>query len=389
MNRKQDLQFKLFVTTLGVWLILGSLVMGWVDSTFYLLAFGLLALTTTLSLIYPARWLSIGVTLASTGLFIVVQLLMYGFVPRVAFTSLLCFLVLGGAAVLGMLANRHFTRVVQQLEQQNKLVDELRLYDPDTNLLRYTYALQTLKTEIARSQRYNRQVCLFFLQVSEPVEWTRAPEAKPRAYQHLAALLRESLRAVDVPFIHDTNLGAILPETDPAGARLVCERLAERIANKLRLAVHIGVAHFPSDGVTEEELVRGAQAALHLAVTTKQPLVFYVQLRHAVQPAPATPPLELPTNQPTAPASHTGVVITVSGLRNIADIVRIEQALRDYVGVTNVQSVRFTEGTLVLQVNHLPDGLTQQLSELIALPVEQVTQDSHGIHVQVKDGASA
>lgn len=395
VNTKQNLQFKLLVATLGVWLILGSLVMGWADATFYVLAFGLLALTTTLSLIYSARVLGVGMVVAGGLIFGAVQVIVYGLTPSIAFPIILCLIVLSGAATLGMLANRQFTHMTQQLEQQHRLVDELRLYDPETNLLRYPYALQTLKNEIVRSQRYNRSLCVLLLQVDEPSEWTRAENdaTKRAAYQQIAELLRGSLRTIDVSFFNSTKFGAILPETDTAGARLVAERLLERLANKMRLAAHIGVAHFPSDGVTEEELMRDAQAALQLAVTTEQPLVFYVQLRHAARPAPPTQPLELKVTAPSATvAEHTGVELHIAGLHDLAKTLRIEQALRDYVGAENVRTLRFMDGTLVLELKHLPDEWNQKLGELIALPIERITREGQAIHVRVQEvgvGAAA
>jgi len=394
VNARQDLQFKLLVATLGVWLILGSLVLGWVDPTFHMLAFGVLALTTTLALIHSSRALGIGVTIAGTLIFTVVQVIVYGLTPRVVLPALVCLIAQSGATVLGMLANQHFTRLARQLEQQHQLVDELRIYDPDTNLLRYPYALQTLKSEIARSQRYGRQVCILFLQVSEPTEWTRAEgvEAKRVAYQQIADLLRSSLRAVDVPFVNATKFGAILPETDAAGARLVCERLTERIAQKLRLAAHIGVAHFPSDGVTEEALVRGAEAALHLSMTTGQPIVFYVQLRHAVQtPAPQVQPLELRgTANPTVPRSNGATLqLSVAGLRDATQTLRIEQALCDYVGESNVRPLRFVDGTLVIEIHQPPKSLITRLPELVALPIQQIEQGNGWVQVLVGEATGA
>ncbi|MCX7837916.1 MAG: diguanylate cyclase [Anaerolineae bacterium] len=389
MNVKQDLQFKLLVATLGVWLILGSLVIGWVDSTFYMLAFGLLALTTTLTLIYSSRLLDVGIVIAGTLIFGVVQVLVYGFTPRIVFPAIVCLVALSGAAALGTLANRQFTRVSQQLEQQHRLVDELRVYDPDTNLLRYPYALQTLKNEIARSQRYNRPLCVLFLRVNEPPEWMQPQGelAKRAAYQQIAELVRGSLRTVDVAFFNATKFGAILPETDAVGSRLVAERLIERIANKMRLATYIGIAHFPSDGVTEEELVRGAEAALQLALTTGQPLVFYVQLRHAVRPAAPIQPLDLPPTSQPSPLNHTGIELHIAGLRDLANTLRIEQALRDYVGAENVRTLRFMDGTLVLELKHPPSDLTQKLAELIPLPIEQLAREGRTIHARVQEAS--
>jgi hypothetical protein len=56
-------------------------------------------------------------------------------------------------AWLGTLTSSEIRRTQRQIGNDSRMIQELRLYDPTTGLLRYQYALQTLKREINRSQR--------------------------------------------------------------------------------------------------------------------------------------------------------------------------------------------------------------------------------------------
>jgi GGDEF domain-containing protein len=89
---------------------------------------------------------------------------------------------------------------------------------------------------------------------------------------------------VDTSFVNG-KLGSILPHTNPDGACIVAERLVANAARRLKLDLHVGIAHFPGDAVTEEELLQDAEAALQVALTSGRPVVLYNQVREAVDTA--------------------------------------------------------------------------------------------------------
>jgi diguanylate cyclase (GGDEF)-like protein len=69
----------------------------------------------------------------------------------------------------------------------------------------------------------------------------------------------------------------VLPETPPDGARVVADKIAGVIRNRpfvdddgtgVPLTVSIGVASFPEDGSTADELVRAADLAMYRAKET-------------------------------------------------------------------------------------------------------------------------
>jgi GGDEF domain-containing protein len=73
--------------------------------------------------------------------------------------------------------------------------------------------------------------------------------------------------------------GAILPDTKPEGALVVARRLSDIVARKSRIDLRIGIAHFPTDGVTEQELQKAAETALQLALTSDQTIALYSQIQ--------------------------------------------------------------------------------------------------------------
>ena len=59
------------------------------------------------------------------------------------------------------------------------------------------------------------------------------------------------------------------------------DRLITSVQNRARFALNIGLAEFPGDGLTENELLQSVETAFQQAKTTRQPLVRYAQLEKA------------------------------------------------------------------------------------------------------------
>lgn len=177
-----------------------------------------------------------------------------------------------------------------EMDNNQKLFDDLILYDPITGLMRYQQALRLLKSEIIRSQRYKRNVCLLLVKIEKEEESKNQPDAEDTESikRQIAGALINSVRASDIPFIGN-EYGAVLPETNLDGAKIVINRLINTVVNKVRMPINIGIAQFPEDGLTEVELSRAAEAALQLASKTGKPVVQYNQIRNATKSSNAVP----------------------------------------------------------------------------------------------------
>jgi GGDEF domain-containing protein len=169
------------------------------------------------------------------------------------------------------------------VENNQKLIDELRLYDPVTGLIRYKQALRLLKSEIIRCERYKRKVCLLLFQVENNGESLDPETAENFADldRKMSGALMSSVRTSDIPFEGD-GYGAVLTETDMDGVNIVANRLTNYVVDRIRVPIVIGVAQYPEDGKTEIELSRAAEAALEYALINKRSLVRFDQISESI-----------------------------------------------------------------------------------------------------------
>jgi diguanylate cyclase (GGDEF)-like protein len=275
---------KLFLLTaaLSVWLLFSAFAAFWSDPSTSILALALLAFTTTMALTMLFRFSGWLAAVFSIIIFSFTILSLNGFTRLVFVPIGIHILSIVISALLGSAIAKEVSRVNHQLANDQKLIKELRLYDPDTGLLRYQYVLRTLKTEIIRSQRYEKNLSVILVQIGNlaEIESEHGPAGIEIINRQVAELLSVSLRAIDIPFGGE-KMGAILPETSPEGTQIVVKRLVNSASRKARAALYIGAAHFPADGVTENELIQSAESALQVSQSTGQPYVEYSNLREA------------------------------------------------------------------------------------------------------------
>lgn len=269
---------------LGFWLIfsgLGSFL--WIQTNTRILAIALLAFTVTLAITSLFRFSGLMAT--------ILAILTYGFAEiRLNGVSADVIWPIGifsiGLIIASLLANavaREAMNMNRQLDSDKKLIDELRLFDTDTGLMRYLQALRLFKSEIVRSQRYEKNVCVFLVQIDnlDEIEKQRGATGMEETKRLVVGALMSSVRAIDIPFGGE-KFGAYLPETNLEGAKIVMDRLINALVNKARVPASIGIAEFPNDGTTEIELVQAAEAAMQVAATSGKPFVQYSQISKAV-----------------------------------------------------------------------------------------------------------
>jgi hypothetical protein len=125
------------------------------------------------------------------------------------------------------------------------------LVDPD----------DVLAFEFGRARRYERALSIV---VIAPTSWPDEQGTEPPRVLPLltAAGLREILRETDIMCYQPTDGRFVLGLTESNGpaARLALERVQALFKERLRIDLAIGVAQFPSDGLTLEDLVDAARA---------------------------------------------------------------------------------------------------------------------------------
>jgi diguanylate cyclase (GGDEF)-like protein len=134
-----------------------------------------------------------------------------------------------------------------------------------------------LEYELERSRRHNHEVSLLLVRPDAFDELTLR-FGEPAATQTLSVVaeaIGANLRATDVPLRLGTfDFGVILPETPSDTARVVAERIRLAVGGRrltfaggeaADVSVAIGVATFPADATSNEDLVAASQRALNSA----------------------------------------------------------------------------------------------------------------------------
>jgi diguanylate cyclase (GGDEF)-like protein len=153
-------------------------------------------------------------------------------------------------------------------------VDEL------TGLRNYRFLSQFLPQEILRSDQYGAPVSLVMIDVDDFKGYNdrHGHAAGNRALASIAALLRTSLRKVDVPARYGgEEFALVLPSTPKTAAQRVAERARAAVESRTfetrdtsgeeRLTVSLGIATYPADAGGAEELLEHADRAMYEAKT--------------------------------------------------------------------------------------------------------------------------
>ena len=269
----------LLITILSIWLIFVVFASYFlIETDTQLIGLALIIFTVVLTMTQIFRFSGWLAAIAAIAIYGAVEISLKSFTPNVyypigyfAFATLV-------TTFLATLTVRELNNLNFTIENNQKLIDELRLYDPLTGLMRYQQALRLLKAEIIRSQRFKRNLCLLLIKVRsvEEADPEFAAHDQTGLNRQIADAITSASRASDIPF-KGNYYGLILPETVLEGAKIVIDRISTAIANKVRLACSIGIAQFPEDGMTEIELSGAAETALILAAKTEKPYVQYDQ----------------------------------------------------------------------------------------------------------------
>lgn len=136
-----------------------------------------------------------------------------------------------------------------------------------TGLYNHRYFQQIFNQELGRSRRYNKQMSLVILDIDDFKKFNDSygHAVGDKVLVAIGEIIAASLRKVDYAFRYGgEEFVLILPETPLDKAVLVADRLRERISDEAycsagepginRITVSVGVACFPDDGTSREDL---------------------------------------------------------------------------------------------------------------------------------------
>jgi diguanylate cyclase (GGDEF)-like protein len=161
------------------------------------------------------------------------------------------------------------------LHQKTK---ELTIVDELTGIYNYRFFIEKLSQEIKRAERYKQTLSLLMIDI----DWFKRYND---AYGHLfgnkvlkelAQRIKDSVRDVDVVSRYGgEEFAVILPQTSRKDARLVGERIRRHVDSTdfeveegglmVKVTVSLGVATYPENGTTPEQLIEKVDQALYSA----------------------------------------------------------------------------------------------------------------------------
>jgi diguanylate cyclase (GGDEF)-like protein len=181
--------------------------------------------------------------------------------------------VLAAGILIAMLRNRVDT-LVERLSDSAKT-------DPLTGLLNRRGFEECFEYELERARRGSGRLSVVLLDLDhfKYVNDRFGHAVGDGALERLGGVLTLTKRQIDTAArVGGEEFALLLPETDAEGAFLVCERVRNRVRDTLAqddfpgeergrmpapLTVSLGVASFPFDGTSPQELLRGADEALY------------------------------------------------------------------------------------------------------------------------------
>ncbi len=145
-----------------------------------------------------------------------------------------------------------------------------------TGLVNHRTFQERFDARLAEASRYGRRLSLLLTDIDhfKSVNDTYGHPVGDQVLRGVAALLGQEARTTDlVARYGGEEFAIVMPETDAAGARVIAERIRERVAaavsetglGPLRVTVSIGLATFPADGDRKARLVEAADGALYAA----------------------------------------------------------------------------------------------------------------------------
>ncbi|MBM3155640.1 MAG: sensor domain-containing diguanylate cyclase, partial [Chloroflexi bacterium] len=154
--------------------------------------------------------------------------------------------------------------------EQRALIDEL------TGLFNRRYFDECLTREIERHSRHSSILSLVLLDLDVFKEYNDkyGHVAGDRVLTLIGKMMEKSIRNIDLAFRYGGDEFAILlPNADGNSAFIVAERVRAKIAHEMKgertvMTASLGLATWPSDGVTPDEIVTAADRALYYAKRT-------------------------------------------------------------------------------------------------------------------------
>ncbi len=166
---------------------------------------------------------------------------------------------------------------LRQKAEEGELYKQMSRIDGLTELYNYTFFQQLLKTEVERAHRYGHQLSLLMIDIDNFKRYNDAygHPAGDEALRKLARVMSRAVRGCDfIARYGGDEFVVVLPETDQFEAKTIGERLRSLVAQtkydgsqeeESVITVSVGLATYPKDAQSKEDLIKRADQALYRA----------------------------------------------------------------------------------------------------------------------------
>lgn len=147
-------------------------------------------------------------------------------------------------------------------------VRELSRIDGLTGLFLRKYFMGRLNEEIARARRYNYKIAFLMcdLDLFKTYNDTYGHPVGDEALKSVAAKIKENIYKSDLAGRYGGEEFCVyMPVSDESGTRKKAQRIVEAVRLETPVTISAGLAFFPADALTAEDLIKSADKALYKA----------------------------------------------------------------------------------------------------------------------------
>lgn len=162
-----------------------------------------------------------------------------------------------------------FAAEVSERRRQEERTRRLAVSDPLTGLANHRLLMERIDAEIKRYARHGQPFSLLLLDLNglKKINDAYGHLVGSLAIMRVAEVLLVSSREVDTPARYGGDeFALVLPESSFESATRVAQRISQRLAEDKEvptLSISVGVAEYPRDGATIENLLSAADRALY------------------------------------------------------------------------------------------------------------------------------
>ncbi|NMB54294.1 MAG: diguanylate cyclase [Leptolinea sp.] len=380
---------------LSIWLALSITALFYTDDTTAMAGTLILATLSVVSLSVVAGVFVWGISLITILVFGVMMYTLYGLHTSTIVTFITFSTAAVGTSLLAWNTSRQFMSANRQVERDRLLIEEMRVNDEKTGLMRFHYARRTLANEVSRSLRYGKKISVLLMKIDKWEELAEkiGLESRENLLMDICEVLFSNCRSVDTLFINIDKVGAILPETGREGAEVISRRLAEQVKKKTKYALHIGIALFPDDSIIDDDLVSKADIALLEAINNNREIVYYQpegsgQVECGRETAESENPLEGMELTGYETGNHRQIqegetAIQFQGASKLGDIESLQKALEKVPDIRHIRLVDFSEEVIIFAVEAEEATLAEHLLTRLDLPNISIDAKDNKITVKL------